>query len=99
MSDQPAIVFGTLIALWNANPAIFNGLPEFAFIVPVAKKIKAKGCQCGMGGEIGDAIKKFNQVIDSLSREQVDRFKTLLQRDKLIFGIQTPTSYMLKEYV
>lgn len=92
------IMVNNLVQRYNANPDIFNALPEFSFIGPLAAKIKAKGCTCGLGGELHAANEVFNMTVSHLNDEQVSRMKTLLGVESLYFGIQNQNGFELKSY-
>lgn len=92
------IMVNSLIEKYNQNSNIFNGLPEFNFIAPLAEKIKSKGCTCGMGSEMGFANEIFNNTVLNLNDESVTRIKDLLQMEKLCFGVQTQNGFEVKCY-
>ncbi len=97
---QQTVVLNTLFALFASNPDAFNALPEFAFVVPLAERLKRKGCSCGEGQNIADATAKFNEVVQALPEESIARIKAILNvgPGKLLFGIQTGTDFHVKEY-
>jgi hypothetical protein len=92
------ITVNSLINKWNETSEIFNELPEFCFIPPLAAKIKAKNCTCGLGSEIAAATTAFNLVVDSLPDSSVVKMKSLFQTEQLCFGIQTSGNFEVKCY-
>lgn len=92
------LVLSSFIDLYNTQPHLFAALPELSFVAPLATKIKAKGCTCGMGGELKTGQDQLNALARSLSEEAATRFKAVLQREQLCFGIVEPTSFETKCY-
>lgn len=93
------IVVPYLISRYNENPEMFSSLPEFSFIVPLAKESKEKGCTCGMGSRIQEATTAFNVIVQSLNEEQVIRIKGVLGvSDQICFGIQAADSFSVRCY-
>lgn len=92
------ITTNSLINKWNENPDLFNLLQEFCFIPPLAAKIKAKNCTCGLGKEIQAATSAFNLIVESLSDNSVTKMKNLFNLEKLCFGIQTSDNFEVKCY-
>lgn len=92
-NPSPVLVLNNLFELYKGDPRVFQQLPEFAFIIPLAEKIKAKGCMCGLRNEVAEATQTFNVIVKTLTPEAQQRMKTVLGRDPLIFGLQSPTGF------
>ncbi len=84
--------------LYADNENLFNAMPEFNFMLGLAKKIKEQKCGCGLNTEIAQAERKFNEIVQCFNEETVDRISNLLKREKLCFGIQSAGNFEIKCY-
>lgn len=76
------------MAKYAENPAVFDQVPEFGFLKPVAAKAISKGCTCGMGQEIARATAVFNDLAADLSPDTALRVKQVFGvQSELCFGI------------
>lgn len=98
MNITPTITINNLINQLNHDPKLFEEISEFNFAVPLADKVRARKCQCGLGADFAAATQVFNQVAQNLSSETIDKLKKNFNTDKICFGVQTKFNFELKCY-
>jgi hypothetical protein len=94
----PTITINVLINYLNNDKKLFEGISDFNFMIPLADKLKKRGCMCGLGGDFAAATHTFNEIVQNLKPETIEILKKNFNTNNLCFGVQTKLNYGLKCY-
>jgi len=95
---HPTITINNLVNYLNHQPDLYRNIPEFHFAIPLADKVKQRGCHCGLGGDFAATTTQFSTMAQNISPESIEIIKKQLNIDKICFGVQTKHNYELKCY-
>jgi hypothetical protein len=93
-----ALTVRDFIGLYNIDQTLFQVLPEFNFIESLAVRAKQNGCMCGLNDDLNKAILTYNDFINSLTPDVLERVKQKFGLGQACFVIQTADSYAVRCY-
>jgi hypothetical protein len=89
MSTMQTIGVRDFMNKFLSDENVFNVIPEFTFIKPVAQRLKAQKCTCGLNQEIARATLTFNDFVEHLEQDVVNRVATVFGANgQVCFGLQ-----------
>jgi len=83
---------------YQEDDTFFDQIPEFSFIKPVAQKVKAQNCFCGLGEEMNRTTMTYNDVVQEVEAPVLSKLKALFGHDKICFAIQTQEGFSVRSY-
>lgn len=98
MSTIQSITVRDFIGKYQQDENVFKDIPEFSFIKPVAAKVKQQNCFCGLGEQMNRATLTFNDIVNDLSEETINKIRVLFQTETVCFGIQVQGGFSTRCY-
>jgi hypothetical protein len=88
MSTIQTLGVRDFISKYVTDQTLFDQIPEFSFIKPVAQKTKEKNCTCGLGPEIARTTLTFNDFVAELTPEIIEKVRQVFGITQVCFGLQ-----------